>query len=102
MSRHEVKIKIVTSMGNIPFYRSTMWLINEFQNIQNFETKIIEKLHAKIYVADGRFAIQGSANLTDAGVKSNLEQIAVTENQHEVNESQDIFEQIWEQGLNPN
>ena len=99
MSRHEVKIKIVTSMGNTPFYRSTMWLIHEFQNTQNFETKIIEKLHAKIYVADGRFAIHGSANLTDAGVKSNLEQIAVTENQHEVNELQNIFEQIWRTGI---
>ena len=59
MSRHEVKIKIVTSMGNIPFYRSTMWLINEFQNIQNFEQKLLKNYMQKsmLQTADLRFRV---------------------------------------------
>lgn len=99
ISRHGIKIKILTSLGNNQFYRSTLWLIKEFDGIPNFETKIIEKLHAKIYIADNMFVISGSVNLTDAGIKSNIEQISITESQHEIHTLKNIFEQIWKTGI---
>ena len=99
ISKKNVSVKVITSEGNKVFYRSTLLLIDNFQNTPNFESKIIEKLHAKIYICDNDYAIHGSANLTDAGLKSNIEQISIIEEPNEIIELKKIFDDIWKNGI---
>ena len=98
-AKRNVKVKVITSQYNKDFYRSTLWLLEKFQNTPNFESKIIERLHAKFYISDNDFAIHGSANLTDAGLKSNIEQISILEGKNEINELKKIFDDIWKNGI---
>ena len=44
------------------------------------ELRDCPSLHAKVYVSDGRRALFGSANLSDAGFRGNLELVALTSN----------------------
>lgn len=99
IAKTNVKVEVITSQYNKDFYRSTLWLLEKFQNTPNFESKIIERLHAKFYISDNDFAIHGSANLTDAGLKSNIEQISILEGKNEINELKKIFDDIWKNGI---
>jgi len=95
IAKKNVKVKVITSEGNKNFYSSTLWILEKFQNTSNFEFKIIDRLHAKIYISDNDFAIHGSANLTYGGLKSNIEQISILEKKNEINELKKIFDDIW-------
>ena len=95
IAKKNVKVKVITSQGNKNFYSSTLWILNKFQKTPNFESKIIERLHAKIYISDNKFAIHGSANLTFGGLKTNIEQISILEEKNEVRELKKIFGYIW-------
>ena len=99
ISKKNVNVKVITSEGNKDFYRSTLWLIDNFQNTPNFESKIIDRLHAKFYISDNDFAIHGSANLTDAALKSNIEQISILEEKNQINELKESFGHIWKNGI---
>lgn len=99
IAKTNVKVKVITSQHNKDYLRSTLWLLEKFQNTPNFESKIIERLHAKLYISDNDFAIHGSANLTDAGLKSNIEQISILEGKNEINELKKIFDDIWKNGI---
>jgi len=95
IAKNNVKVKVITSQGNKNFYSSTLWILEKFQNTPNFESKLIGRLHAKIYISDKKFAIHGSANLTFGGLKTNIEQISILEEKNEINELKKIFEHIW-------
>ena len=101
-SKKNVKVKLITSLGNNGIYRSTLWILNNITCNENFEFKIIDRLHAKIYIADQNFAIHGSANLTESGLKSNLEQIHVIDKNGDVLELKKIFNEIWDKGIERN
>ena len=66
--------------------RSTLWILEKFKDIPNFEVKIIERLHAKIYISDSDLAIHGSANLTESALTSNIEQVNIIEEKNTINE----------------
>lgn len=53
------------------------------------------KIHAKMYVVDMRYAVVGSANLTESGMQGNLEHIVVLEGQEGRMIGVD-FEALWD------
>jgi phosphatidylserine/phosphatidylglycerophosphate/cardiolipin synthase-like enzyme len=53
--------------------------------------------HAKLYVADDEFAVAGSANLTDPGMRGNSEVIFLAETGGEVAALKGMFEKFWQQ-----
>ena len=95
IAKKNVKVKVITSTGNKNFYGSTLWILEKFQHTPNFESKILERLHAKLYISDNKFAIHGSANLTFGGLNSNIEQISILEEKNEISELKKVFEDIW-------
>ena len=54
-------------------------------------------VHAKLYVIDGKYAVVGSANLTEYGMTKNVEHLIVTDNQEEVQQWEKDFEELWTQ-----
>ncbi len=53
------------------------------------------KIHAKIFAVDMRYAVVGSANLTEHGMRENLEHIVVLEGQEGRMIGED-FEALWD------
>ncbi|MGC8676209.1 MAG: phospholipase D-like domain-containing protein [Candidatus Micrarchaeia archaeon] len=51
-------------------------------------------VHAKLYIGDN-FAVEGSANLTFAGMHKNIEQTRRIENSEEVQALRNDFERLW-------
>jgi len=62
-----------------------------------FEYKIIEErfVHAKIYTCDGKYAVTGSANLTESGLWHNAEHIIIMDNHIDVEKIEEDFEHLW-------
>lgn len=54
-------------------------------------------VHAKIYIIDSRYAVVGSANLTEYGMTKNVEHLIVTDNIEEVRQLDKDFEELWAQ-----
>jgi phosphatidylserine/phosphatidylglycerophosphate/cardiolipin synthase-like enzyme len=52
-------------------------------------------VHAKLYVIDGKYAVVGSANLTEYGMTKNVEHLIVTDNREEVRQLEKDFEELW-------
>ncbi len=62
---------------------------------KNLTLKIPKQfVHAKMYIGDG-VAIEGSANLTYAGMHRNVEHIRITRNQQEIAKLRHQFDSIW-------
>ena len=53
-------------------------------------------IHAKMYLADGRHAIVGSANLTHSGLWRNIEHVMIAENINEVNMIERDYQKLWQ------
>jgi len=62
-----------------------------------FDYKIIDErfVHAKIYVADGKYAVTGSANLTESGLWRNAEHIIIMKKPEEVDMIERDYEHLW-------
>ena len=66
----------------------------------NFDYLIFEKdynnfIHAKMYVIDNKYAVDGSCNLTRAGLWNNVEHVNVYDFADEVQAIKESFEKIW-------
>ena len=63
-----------------------------------FEYKVIAEkfVHAKMYIADGKYAVTGSANLTESGLWRNIEHIIIINNPNDVEKLEDDFQHLWE------
>ena len=58
------------------------------------EIRVAEKLHSKVYIIDGVWVVEGSANLTCRSLKENVENMSFEEDPRRVALSN--FEKIWE------
>lgn len=54
-------------------------------------------LHAKIYAIDGRHAICGSINLTDSGMKNNIESLILFNEVDVVKRIEEGFMKLWDE-----
>ncbi|MDW7970749.1 MAG: phospholipase D-like domain-containing protein [Nitrososphaerota archaeon] len=52
-------------------------------------------LHAKIYIMDGKYAICGSANLTESGINNNIESIILFDEIQIIRELERDFMRLW-------
>ena len=64
----------------------------------NFGFKIIEEdfIHAKMYLVDGKYAVVGSANLTESGLWHNIEHVMYFTRPEEIEPLESDFEHLWE------
>ena len=62
-----------------------------------FEYRIINErfVHAKIYISDGKYAVTGSANLTESGLWSNAEHVIILNNANDIEKIESDFEHLW-------
>ena len=62
-----------------------------------FDYKIIAEkfVHAKMYISDGKYAVTGSANLTESGLWRNIEHVIIINNPKDVEKLEDDFEHLW-------
>ena len=52
-------------------------------------------LHVKLYVFDDKFAVVGSANLTESGMWNNIEHIVIFDNPEEIQTIRSDFLKLW-------
>jgi hypothetical protein len=52
-------------------------------------------IHSKIYLADRKYGISGSANLTYSGLNTNVESLNIAENERDVLQIENDFMRIW-------
>jgi hypothetical protein len=105
-SKKEIQLKVLTTLHEIDFCKG----ISDIEAIEMLiafgaTIKIIENLHAKIYISDSTGAIISSANLTNAGIAfsesktKNLEIGVYLTDANEVLYARKIFNDYFEDAL---
>lgn len=86
--RKEVPLEIISSFNIGNFYRKSSD-VEAFKYILENNDKVYNSqlLHAKFYIFDGKYTIVTSANLTNGGLKKNLEYGVLIENKEIVNQT---------------
>ncbi len=95
-----VDVKIITAPSaegdeNITHQRALEELKRLEEKYENLEIKIVDDLHAKLYIVDRRYAITGSANLTVRGMKYNIEHVEIKMDERSISEFIESFERLW-------
>ena len=91
---HQEALKILKNALRPPrrfLFRKSDWVP------PNMELGIIREqyLHVKLYVFDDKFAVVGSANLTESGMWNNIEHIVIFNNPEEVQAIKSDFLKLW-------
>lgn len=101
LSRKGIDVRIITS--KVDSNLESLTLLKACEN-QNLTLLVLDKekpndkgvfIHAKIYVADQKFAISGSANLTFSGLNKNIETLSIAETPEEVQQVETAFMRLW-------
>jgi len=101
-SKNGIKVRVLTRIPKSEeeiiekhgYHLESLKILEE--NISDYlDVKIVEKLHAKIYIIDNKIAISGSANLTETGMYGNYEHIDVKFNPRDVSKIINQFEGLW-------
>lgn len=101
-----IKIKIILSEStNESTRKAITTLLDYSKNNNKLEIKVIDfyqvaLIHAKIYIIDKKFAIIGSANLTESSFNDLPEYIIIHDNEKIVNQIMNNFFEIWEKYKN--
>jgi len=99
-----VEIKILTSpiaeTEENKYHQKALEELNKLtKNFKNVKVKILENLHAKIYIIDEKYVITGSANLTLKGMKYNIENVIIKMDKKSIKEFKKHFEEKWNKGV---
>jgi len=91
---HQEALKILRNALKPPrcfLFRKSDWVP------PNMELGIIREryLHVKLYVFDDKFAVVGSANLTESGMWNNIEHIVIFDNPEEIQTIRSDFLKLW-------
>ncbi|WP_116107622.1 helicase-related protein [Lewinella sp. IMCC34191] len=70
-------------------------LISRNENI-SLEGRVSQRDHAKVYIFDDRYVLAGSANLTQGGLKRNVENLTPVEEVKRVRFYVDAFQKKWD------
>lgn len=100
-SRRGVKVRVLTWMPELGeeideyrYHMESLRILKKNVN-ENLEVRIADKLHAKIYIIDGKIAITGSANLTERGMYGNYEHIDIKMDPGSVLRIRNEFIKLW-------
>ncbi|PLJ77109.1 phospholipase D-like domain-containing protein [Infirmifilum sp. SLHALR2] len=96
-SKEGVKVRVLTSAppeGELEHHLEALEIL-KLSTSDSLEVRIVESLHAKIYIIDKKIAVTGSANLTESGLFRNLEHIEVKMEPKTVEENVKMFENLW-------
>lgn len=108
LARNDVNVKVLTtsqSTDNDFFIRSYFLEEREADGLGNLHHLVLKRtskngiFHAKLYVIDDSYAMSGSANLTEPGMKSNSEIMHVSETPQEVQMLKAVFEKFWQEAI---
>lgn len=101
LSQNGIEVKIITS--KVDYNLESLEILKACEN-QNLSFLVLDKdapdekgvfIHAKIYLADKKFGISGSANLTYSGLNSNVETLSIAETLDEVQQIENNFMRLW-------
>jgi phosphatidylserine/phosphatidylglycerophosphate/cardiolipin synthase-like enzyme len=111
MVERGVQVRVITSNKKAGDTEKTLEILKDFAKPPRdllgrvkkdwapppFDYKIIDEkfVHAKIYTVDGKYAITGSANLTESGLWHNVEHIVIMKNPLEVEKIENDYEHLW-------
>ena len=95
-----VRVQIICSMPSASFTEEWQEYYRQMGNPEQFEYKISDRNHAKVYIIDDGIAYIGSANVTKAGIRqlddANFEAGILTEDSELVSSVKDFFNKVWE------
>ncbi len=101
LSQKGIEVRIITS--KVDFNLESLEILRACEK-QNLTFLVLDKergdekgvfIHAKIYLADKKFAISGSANLTYSGLNANIESLSIAETPDEVQQIENDFMRLW-------
>jgi phosphatidylserine/phosphatidylglycerophosphate/cardiolipin synthase-like enzyme len=103
-----IKIKIILSESTNEQTRKSISILSNYfkkDNKKRLEIKIVDfnqasLIHAKIYIIDKKFAIIGSANLTESSFNDLPEYIIIHDDNEMVKQITSNFFEIWEKYKN--
>ncbi|MEO0414444.1 MAG: phospholipase D family protein [Verrucomicrobiota bacterium] len=96
-----VQIRLMHAKEPGPRFRKDFDRYPQLIEGEFFERVLCPRLHAKIFIIDGKAAFTGSANLTGAGVgakspnRRNFESGVLFQDPQSVNELAEYFDNIW-------
>jgi len=61
----------------------------------NLEVRVVDNLHAKMYIVDSKIVITGSVNLTEKGLHQNYEHVDIKLEPKQVAEAIKEFDKLW-------
>ena len=101
LSQKGTEVRLITS--NVDYNIESLEVLKASEN-SNLMLLVLNKdkpdakanfIHAKIYLADRKYAISGSANLTYSGLNSNVESLSIAETEEEILMIERDFMSIW-------
>jgi len=101
MAKRGVIVRVISTGRQAGSFSLGDYFEQEADSIgDNFDYLIFEKsdnnfIHAKMYIIDDKYAIDGSCNLTKAGLWNNVEHLNVYDFEDEVQSIKKSFEKIW-------
>jgi hypothetical protein len=96
ISQRGIEVRIITSKND--FNNESIGILKASENPKLHILVFDEKttfIHSKIYIADEKFGISGSANLTYSGLNTNHESLNLTETEEEILRLKADFMKIW-------
>ena len=104
-SKKGIRVRVLTwipkpgeeSIDEYRYHVESLRILKENIN-ENLEVRVTDRLHAKIYVVDGKIAITGSANLTERGMHGNYEHIDIKLDPESVSRISEEFNKLWSSG----
>ena len=92
-----VEVRIITS--NVDYNRESHAIFKAYDNQRLFllvlDQNKVAFIHSKIYIVDKKYAISGSANLTNSGLNYNVESLNIAKNLGEVQQLEMDFMRLW-------
>lgn len=91
-SNKSLKIRLLVS-SNVAKDEEVRKVLTELSEL-DVEIRIAENLHSKVYIADGVWVVEGSANLTCKSLMENVENMSFREDPEKI--ALGDFEKLWE------
>lgn len=102
LAKSNVEVKLIATNRQTGFYLRNY--VTSQSPPPNFKALIptgTDFVHAKLYIIDDEYAIDGSVNLTANGLWNQPNYVHIHESKEEINIVKDTFNRIWNYNSNP-